>query len=141
MIEIFPGLFLDERDIEERFVRAAGPGGQNVNKLSSAVELRFDLYRCATLPGEVRWRASQLAGRRLNREGVVVIQAQRFRTQDANRKDAMARLAALIQAAAEPPAPPRKATKVPRSQKRARLDDKRKTSERKAGRGRPRGDD
>ena len=141
MIEIVPGLFLDERDIEERFVRAAGPGGQNVNQLSSAVELRFDLYRCATLPGEVRWRASQLAGRRLNREGVVVIQAQRFRTQDANRKDAMARLAALIQAAAEPPAPPRKATKVPRSQKRARLDDKRKTSERKAGRGRPRGDD
>ncbi|MFO1134128.1 MAG: alternative ribosome rescue aminoacyl-tRNA hydrolase ArfB [Rhodoblastus sp.] len=141
MIEIVPGLFLDERDLEERFVRAAGPGGQNVNKLASAVELRFDLYRCATLPGEVRWRASQLAGRRLNREGVIVIQAQRFRTQDANRKDAMARLAALIQAAAEPPAPPRKKTAVPRSQKRARLDDKRKASERKAGRGRPRGDD
>ena len=141
MIEIVPGLFLDEKDVEERFVRAAGPGGQNVNKLASAVELRFDLWNCATLPPEVRWRASQIAGRKLNKEGVVVIQAQRFRTQDANRKDAMARLAALIRTAAEPPAPPRKATKVPRSQKRARLDDKRKTSERKAGRGRPRGDD
>ena len=141
MIEIVPGLFLDERDIEERFVRAAGPGGQNVNKLSTAGELRFDLWRCATLPDEIRWRASQIAGRRLNNEGVVVIQAQRFRTQDANRKDAMARLAALIAEAAEPPAPPRRVTKVPKSQKRARLDDKRKAGERKAGRARPRGDD
>ena len=141
MIEIVPGLFLQEKDIEERFVRAAGPGGQNVNKLSSAVELRFDLWSCATLPPEVRWRASQIAGRRLNKEGVVVIQAQRFRTQDANRKDAMARLAELIAAAAIPPAPPRKATKVPRSQKRQRLDSKRKTGETKAGRQRPRGDD
>ena len=141
MIEIVPGLFLDERDIEERFVRAAGPGGQNVNKLSSAVELRFDLWNCATLPPEVRWRASQIAGRKLNKEGVVVIQAQRFRTQDANRKDAMARLADLIAAAAEPPAPPRKASRVPKSQKRARLQDKKKASERKAGRQRPRGDD
>ncbi|MCB1539851.1 MAG: aminoacyl-tRNA hydrolase [Rhodoblastus sp.] len=141
MIEIVPGLYLDERDLEERFVRAAGPGGQNVNKLASAVELRFDLWNCATLPAEVRWRASQIAGRRLNKEGVVVIQAQRFRTQDANRRDAMARLAELIATAAEPPAAPRKATKVPKSQKRARLDSKRKTSERKAGRQRPRGDD
>ena len=72
---------------------------------------------------------------------MVVIQAQRFRTQDANRKDAMARLAALIAEAAEPPAPPRRVTKVPKSQKRARLDDKRKAGERKAGRARPRGDD
>ena len=141
MIRVTRDITIDEKDLDITFVRASGPGGQNVNKLASAVELRFDLYRCATLPGEVRWRASQLAGRRLNREGVIVIQAQRFRTQDANRKDAMARLAALIQAAAEPPAPPRKKTAVPRSQKRARLDDKRKASERKAGRGRPRGDD
>ena len=140
MIEIRPGLWLDERDLEERFVRAAGPGGQNVNKLASAVELRFDLWNCTTLPGEVRWRASQIAGRRLNKEGVVVIQAQRFRTQDANRRDAMARLAELIAAAAEPP-PPRRTTKVPKAQKRARLDAKKKTSERKAGRARPRGDD
>ena len=75
MIEIVPGLFLDEKDVEERFVRAAGPGGQNVNKLASAVELRFDLWNCATLPPEVRWRASQIAGRKLNKESVVVIQA------------------------------------------------------------------
>ena len=65
MIEIASGLFIDERDLEERFVRAAGPGGQNVNKLSSAVELRFDLWNCITLPPEVRWRASQIAGRKL----------------------------------------------------------------------------
>lgn len=141
MIEIVPGLFLDERDVEERFVRSAGPGGQNVNKLSSAVELRFDLWNCATLPDDIRWRASQIAGRKLNKEGVVVIQAQRFRTQDANRKDAMARLAELIAAAAEPPPPPRRPTKVPKSQKRQRLESKKKTSERKAGRARPRGDD
>ncbi|MFV0279969.1 MAG: alternative ribosome rescue aminoacyl-tRNA hydrolase ArfB [Rhodoblastus sp.] len=138
MIEIVPGLFLDERDIEEKFVRAAGPGGQNVNKLASAVELRFDLYNCATLPGDIRWRLSRIAGRRLNREGVIVIQAQRFRTQDANRRDAFARLAELVAAAAEPPPAPRKKTAVPRSQKRARLSDKRKSAERKAGRQRPR---
>lgn len=141
MIEIRPGLWLDERDLEERFVRAAGPGGQNVNKLASAVELRFDLARCATLPDDVRWRLARLAGRRLTKDGVVVIQAQRFRTQDANRRDAMDRLAALVEEAATPPPPPRRKTAVPRSQKRARLDDKRKAGERKAGRQRPRGDD
>lgn len=141
MIEIASGLFIDERDLEERFVRAAGPGGQNVNKLSSAVELRFDLWNCITLPPEVRWRASQIAGRKLNKEGVVVIQAQRFRTQDANRRDAMARLADLIREAAVPPAPPRRKTVVPRSQKRQRLEAKRKDSARKADRQRPRGDD
>ncbi|HMN70690.1 MAG TPA: alternative ribosome rescue aminoacyl-tRNA hydrolase ArfB [Rhodoblastus sp.] len=141
MIEIAPGLIIDERDLEERFVRAAGPGGQNVNKLASAVELRFNLAACATLPDDIRWRLARLAGRRLNREGVLVIQAQRFRTQDANRRDAMARLAELIREAAIPPAPPRKKTAVPRSQKRARLETKRKDSVRKAGRQRPRGDD
>ncbi|MFT4099311.1 MAG: alternative ribosome rescue aminoacyl-tRNA hydrolase ArfB [Rhodoblastus sp.] len=141
MIEIAPGLFIDERDLEERFVRAGGPGGQNVNKLSSAVELRFDLWNCVTLPPEVRWRASQIAGRKLNKEGVVVIQAQRFRTQDANRRDAMARLADLIREAAIPPAPPRRKTAVPRAQKRQRLESKRKDSVRKADRQRPRGDD
>lgn len=141
MIEIAPGLLLDEKDLDERFVRAAGPGGQNVNKLASAVELRFNLAACATLPDDIRWRLARLAGRRLNRDGVIVIQAQRFRTQDANRRDALARLADLIRAAAEPPAPPRKKTAVPRSQKRARLETKRKDSARKAERQRPRGDD
>ena len=141
MIRVTGRISLDEAEITEDFLRASGPGGQNVNKLASAVELRFDLWNCATLPHEVRWRASQIAGRKLNKEGVVVIQAQRFRTQDANRRDAMARLAELIAAAAEPPAPPRKATKVPKSQKRARLQDKKKASERKAGRQRPRGDE
>ena len=141
MLAIDDRLQIPDDELVEKFVRAAGPGGQNVNKLASAVELRFDLWNCATLPHEVRWRASQIAGRKLNKEGVVVIQAQRFRTQDANRRDAMARLAELIAAAAEPPAPPRKATKVPKSQKRARLQDKKKASERKAGRQRPRGDE
>lgn len=141
MIEAAPGLFIDERDLEERFVRAAGPGGQNVNKLSSAVELRFDLAGCITLPAEIRARLAALAGRRLNRDGVLVIQAQRFRAQEANRRDAFERLAALVRAAAEPPAPPRRKTRVPRSAIRARLDAKKATAGRKALRRRPAGDD
>lgn len=141
MIEAAPGLFLDERDLAERFVRAAGPGGQNVNKLSSAVELRFDVARCATLPPDVVARLATLAGRRLNREGVLVIQAQRFRAQEANRRDALERLLALVRAAAEPPPPPRRKTRVPRSAVRARLDAKKAVAGRKAQRRKPGGDE
>jgi ribosome-associated protein len=141
MIEIAPGLFIDESDLQERFVRASGPGGQNVNKLSSAVELRFDLANCRTLPEDVLARLATIAGRRLSREGILVIQAQRFRMQDMNRKDALERLAALVRTAAEPPAAPRKKTRVPRSQVRKRLDAKKSTSDRKAMRRRPAGED
>ena len=141
MIEIAPGLFIDEADLQERFVRASGPGGQNVNKLSSAVELRFNLAGCTTLPEDLLARLARLAGRRLSREGVIVIQAQRFRMQDMNRKDALERLAELVRAAAVPPAPPRKKTRVPRSAVRKRLDAKKSTADRKAMRQRPGGED
>ncbi|MDE2364946.1 MAG: aminoacyl-tRNA hydrolase [Hyphomicrobiales bacterium] len=140
MIEIAPGIAIEEAALEERFVRASGPGGQNVNKLASAVELRFHLER-AGLPQQVRLRLATLAGRRLNNEGVLVIQAQRHRTQEMNRRDALERLKALIAAAAAPPPPPRKKTRVPRSAVRKRLDSKKATAGRKALRRPPAGDD
>jgi ribosome-associated protein len=104
MIFIAPGLSIDERDIEERFIRASGPGGQNVNKLSSAVQLRFDAAHSPHLSAGMRTRLARLAGRRLNQEGILVITAQRHRTQARNRDDAMGRLIALLRAAATPPA-------------------------------------
>jgi ribosome-associated protein len=104
MIFIAPGLSIDEREIEERFIRASGPGGQNVNKVSSAVQLRFDAAHSPNLSAGMRTRLARLAGRRLNQEGILVITAQRHRTQARNRDDAMGRLIALLRAAATPPA-------------------------------------
>jgi ribosome-associated protein len=88
LIRINEAISIDERDLEERFIRAPGPGGQNVNKLASAVQLRFDVRGASSLPEEVRERLARLAGRRLTREGVLVISAQRHRTQERNRADA-----------------------------------------------------
>ena len=141
MIEIGGGLALDDADVEERFVRASGPGGQNVNKLSSAVQLRFNLQNCTSLPVHVRDRLPSIAGRRLNKDGVIVIQAQRHRTQDMNRRDALERLAAMVREAAEPPPPPRRKTRVPRSATRARLDAKKATASRKSLRRTPGGEE
>jgi ribosome-associated protein len=136
MLSISPDLSIDESELEEQFVRASGPGGQNVNKLSSAVQLRFGLAASASLPPEIKQRAARLAGRRLTRDGVLVIIAQRFRSQERNRADARERLVALLRKAAEPQ-PIRRPTKMPTGARRRRLADKKKRGERKAGRGTP----
>jgi ribosome-associated protein len=134
MLIISPRLAIEEDELDEQFVRASGPGGQNVNKVSSAVQLRFDLVGSPALPPEVKQRAARLAGRRLTRDGVVVIIAQRFRTQERNRADARERLAAILRQAADPPSI-RRPTRVPRAAKRQRLADKRRRAEKKAQRG------
>ena len=120
LIPINCHLFLDDSEIEESFVRASGPGGQNVNKVSSAVQLRFDLSGSRSLPQDLRERLARLAGRRLTRDGVIVIIAQRYRTQERNRQDALDRLIALIRRAAVPPSP-RRPTKPSRAAKERRL--------------------
>jgi len=116
-------LFLDDSEIEESFVRASGPGGQNVNKVSSAVQIRFDLSGSRSLPKDLRERLARLAGRRLTRDGVIVIIAQRYRTQERNRQDALDRLVALIRRAAVPPTP-RRPTKPSAAAKKRRLEAK-----------------
>ena len=125
LIRVTAAISLDERELEERFIRASGPGGQNVNKLSSAVQLRFDVRRSPSLPDDVRVRLERLAGRRLTREGVLVITAQRHRTQERNRQDALDRLIELIRQAAVAPIP-RRATKPTRGSRERRLESKRR---------------
>src|SRR5213593_249805 len=110
MIRITDSIAIGENELEERFIRASGPGGQNVNKLASAVQLRFDVRRSRSLPADVRARLERLAGKRLTRAGVLVIMAQRHRTQERNRQDALDRLIELIRRAAIAPIP-RRATR------------------------------
>src|SRR6266576_7241892 len=105
MIRITNSIAIDEGELEERFIRASGPGGQNVNKLASAVQLRFDVRGSPSLSDGVRARLERLAGQRLTREGVLVITAQRHRTQERNRQDALDRLIELIREAAVAPKP------------------------------------
>jgi ribosome-associated protein len=114
---------IDDSDLQESFVRASGPGGQNVNKVSSAVQLRFDVRHSPSLPNDVAVRLMRLAGKRLTKEGVIVIIAQQHRDQTRNRADARERLFALIRQAAVRPVP-RRATKVPKAQKRKRVEGK-----------------
>jgi ribosome-associated protein len=128
MIQITPQLALDETELNFRFVRAPGPGGQNVNKVSSAVELRFDVARSSALPDALKQRLVKLAGKRLTADGLLLIDAHRFRTQSMNRKDAIERLVALLQAAAIAPKT-RTPTRPSRAAREARLTTKRKASQ------------
>jgi ribosome-associated protein len=107
MIPITDTITLDGSELSESFIRASGPGGQNVNKVASAVQLRFDIRRSPSLPTPVRERLERIAGRRVSQEGVLVITARRFRSQERNRNDALHRLIDLIRRAASPPAPRR----------------------------------
>jgi ribosome-associated protein len=125
MIRVNAHISIDEREIEESFVRASGPGGQNVNKLSTAVQLRFDVRASLSLPAEVRERLERLAGSRLTRDGVLVIIAQRHRTQGRNRQDALDRLIELIREAAIAPRL-RRATKPSRASRERRVDSKKR---------------
>jgi ribosome-associated protein len=123
MIRITDTISIDESELTEAFVRASGPGGQNVNKVSSAVQLRFDARASPSLPNDVAVRLMKLAGNRLTKDGVIVIIAQSHRQQERNRADARERLFELIRQAAVRPVP-RRATKVPRAQKRKRIEGK-----------------
>jgi ribosome-associated protein len=133
MIQVTPAIFIDENEIQEHFIRSSGPGGQNVNKVATAVQLRFNVAGSLSLPHDVRERLVRLAGRRVTEGGILIIEARRFRTQEQNRRDAMDRLIRLIQTAAEKPKPRRKTRPTVASKKR-RLDTKHRRSETKSRR-------
>jgi len=133
-IAVTPSITIGEDELHETFVLASGPGGQNVNKVSSAVQLRFDIAGSPSLDGNVRARLSALAGQRLTKDGVLVISARAYRSQERNRADARERLFDLIRRAAEPPKP-RRATRPPKAAKRRRLESKKIRSHVKRARG------
>ena len=128
MLQISPEIAIDDQELVERFVRSSGPGGQNVNKLSTAVELRFDAKNSPSLPEPVRERLLAKRDRRITDDGVIVLSAQRFRTQDRNREDARERLADLIRTVLVPPKP-RVATRPTRASKERRLTGKKERSQ------------
>ena len=140
MVQVAPGVAIPEEELEERFMQSSGPGGQNVNKVATAVQLRFDAAGSPSLPPEVRRRLVRSAGRRVTADGVLVITARRFRTQEANRRDARERLAALVAQACTTPRP-RHATRPTRAARERRLQTKARRSAVKRRRSRPDDDD
>lgn len=140
MIRITNSISLDENEIEEQFIRSSGPGGQNVNKVATAVQLRFDVAHSPSLPSPVRERLKRLAGRRVTGDGVLVIDARRFRTRERNRRDALERLVALVRRAAIAPTP-RKITRPTTASRRRRLEAKQRRGALKRSRRRVRVDE
>lgn len=137
LIPITPTLSIDDSELHEDFLRASGAGGQNIQKVETAVQLRFDVRHSPSLPVAVRRRLERIAGRRLTKDGVLVIEAQRFRTRERNRADALERLVALIRDAATPPPPPRHPTRPTRASVQRRLEGKARRAGVKTLRGRP----
>jgi ribosome-associated protein len=136
VIPINRRIAIDERELDFDFIRSSGPGGQNVNKVSTAVRLRFDVLGSASLPAEVRARLVRLAGKRLGEDGVLAIHARNHRTQDANRREAIERLVELVQRACEQPRP-RRPTRPTAASRKRRLEAKRRRGETKHGRRSP----
>lgn len=139
-LEVRPGIWIDEDELSEQFIRSSGPGGQNVNKVATAVQLRFSVANARHLPEPVRVRALKLAGSKATRDGEIVIEAARFRTQEQNRQDARKRLVELLLRASEPPPKPRRKTRPTKGAVERRLKEKSGRSQIKKMRGKVTGE-